>query len=423
MKHLLTVIFCMIVYITQINARLTFQTFDVKSGISDNYVIAMLRDQYGFMWFATLNGLNRYDGYQCKQYWVTDSDTYSNCFNNISEDASGTIWVRTPDQYFYYNRELDKLESNIEKRLRPLGINDKIEMIHVDYEQNLWCMTGNKLYYYDFQDKKLQELSFPDKELSHIVSRQSYSCLLFSNGEIAEVDWETKTVRKIVQLELPRSGEHRIYMDTQFRLWIYTIYTSNLQCYDIQNRKMFEFSGKETIQSDIVKAIIDDGNGNIWIGTNSKGIYILNEQADNLMHIHRDSGTPFSLSSNHINSFYKDNQDILWVGTTKQGVAFTDLNNTVFEICKTPEQEDISCFQEDRNGKLWLGFDGKGLACYDSKQINYKLFNTHNSNIPSNLIIGSYLDSKGKMWFGSYGGAYFMNRMESFSLLNRLWNQ
>lgn len=157
-------------------------------------------------------------------------------------------------------------------------------------------------------------------------------------------------------------------MDTQFRLWIYTIYTSNLQCYDIQNRKMFEFSGKETIQSDIVKAIIDDGNGNIWIGTNSKGIYILNEQTDNLMHIHRDSGTPFSLSSNHINSFYKDNQDILWVGTTKQGVAFTDLNNTAFEICKTPEQEDISCFQEDRNGNLWLGFDGKGLACYDSKQ-------------------------------------------------------
>lgn len=414
MKHLLTVIFCMIVYITQINARLTFQTFDVKSGISDNYVIAMLRDQYGFMWFATLNGLNRYDGYQCKQYWVTDSDTYSNCFNNISEDASGTIWVRTPDQYFYYNRELDKLESNIEKRLRPLGINDKIEMIHVDYEQNLWCMAGNKLYYYDFQDKKLQELSFPDKELLHIVSRQSYSCLLFSNGEIAEVDWETKTVRKIVQLELPRSGEHRIYMDTRLRLWIYTIYTSNLQCYDIQNRKMFEFSGKETIQSDIVKAIIDDGNGNIWIGTNSKGIYILNEQTDNLMHIHRDSGTPFSLSSNHINSFYKDNQDILWVGTTKQGVAFTDLNNTAFEICKTPEQEDISCFQEDRNGNLWLGFDGKGLACYDSKQINYKLFNTHNSNIPSNLIIGSYLDSKGKMWFGSYGGGIFYEQNGTF---------
>lgn len=77
MKYLLTVIFCMIVYITQINARLTFQTFDVKSGISDNYVIAMLRDQYGFMWFATLNGLNRYDGYQCKQYWVTDSDRKS----------------------------------------------------------------------------------------------------------------------------------------------------------------------------------------------------------------------------------------------------------------------------------------------------------------------------------------------------------
>ena len=87
-------------------------------------------------------------------------------------------------------------------------------------------MAGNKLYYYDFQDKKLQELSFPDKELLHIVSRQSYSSLLFSNGEIAQVDWENKNCSEdCFKLELPRSGEHRIYMDTQFRLWIYTIYT------------------------------------------------------------------------------------------------------------------------------------------------------------------------------------------------------
>ena len=58
-------LYCLMAYCAQIDARLVFRTFDVKSGISDNYVLSILRDQYGFMWFGTINGLNRYDGYQC----------------------------------------------------------------------------------------------------------------------------------------------------------------------------------------------------------------------------------------------------------------------------------------------------------------------------------------------------------------------
>lgn len=414
MKHILTALFCITIFATQINARLTFRTFDVKSGISDNYVLSVLRDQYGFMWFATLNGLNRYDGYQCKQYWTNSSDTRNKCFNSIAEDASGTIWIRTPEQYFYYNRELDKLESNIDKQLNPLGISDKIEMLYVDNEQNLWCVANHNLYYYQFKTKKLHQLSLPDKKLLHIVSRRSCSYLLFSDGEVAQVDLENLTTQKVIQLMLPSSGDHHIYMDTQFRLWVYTTYTSNIQCYDTTNKKAVHFLGQDIIQTDIVKSIIDDGNGNIWIGTNSKGVYILNEQKNKIIHINRDSESPFSLASNHINCFYKDDQDIMWIGTTKQGVTFTDLNNTSFEICRTQEQEDISCFQEDKNGKLWLGFDGKGLACYDRDRKNYKLYNTHNSNIPSNLIIGSYFDDEGRIWFGSYGGGIFYEQDNVF---------
>lgn len=419
MKYILATLICITIFTTQVNARLTFRTFDVKSGISDNYVLSVLRDQYGFMWFATLNGLNRYDGYQCKQYWTNNSDTRNNCFNSIAEDASGTIWIRTPEQYFYYNRELDKLESNIDERLKHLGINDKIEMLYIDYEQNLWCVANHNLYYYLFKTKQLHQLTLPNKKLLHIVSRQSNSYLLFSDGEIAQVDWNTLSTQKVLQLILPPTGEHHIYMDTQFRLWVYTTYTSNVQCYDTTNKQKVHFLGQDIIQTDIVKSVIDDGNGNIWIGTNSKGVYILNEQKNKITHINRDSEAPFSLASNHINCFYKDDQDIMWIGTTKQGVTFTNLNNTSFEICRTQEHEDISCFQEDKNGKLWLGFDGKGLACYDNDRKSYQLYDTHNSNIPSNLIIGSYFDDEGRIWFGSYGGGIFYEQDKAFFPIKR----
>ena len=41
--------------------RFNFKSLDVKDGIPDNYVYAILQDSYGFMWFVSGGGLNRYD--------------------------------------------------------------------------------------------------------------------------------------------------------------------------------------------------------------------------------------------------------------------------------------------------------------------------------------------------------------------------
>ena len=59
-KNLLLILMCFVCGLVYAHDGLNFRNLDVKSGISDNYVRSVLRDQYGFMWFATLNGLNRY---------------------------------------------------------------------------------------------------------------------------------------------------------------------------------------------------------------------------------------------------------------------------------------------------------------------------------------------------------------------------
>ncbi len=413
-------LYCLMAYCAQIDARLVFRTFDVKSGISDNYVLSILRDQYGFMWFGTINGLNRYDGYQCKRYTTTQLGTYNNCINSVAEDASGCIWIKTPGLYLCYNRELDEIDKDIYGRLSRLGIEaTHIEMLNVDCEQNLWCVANGRLYYYTFKDGGLRQLLLPDKKLLHVVSRQRRSFLLFADGEIAQINWETGQLQNVLQLTLPSSGEHCMYMDTQYRLWIYTIYSSYVQCYDTSRQTFVELSEKDILKADFVKTIVDDGDGNIWMGTNSQGIYIFAKDKNSFVQIDQNVDNPFSLSSNHINCLYKDNQEIMWVGTTKQGVSFTCLNNTFFEVYRAPELEDISCFQEDNDGYLWLGFDGKGLARYDSERGTYKFFNTGNCNIPSNLIISSYVDTNGKLWFGSYGNGIFYKEGETFHPLNR----
>ena len=76
MKHLLFLCFLFVGWVAK--AQYIFHTLDVKSGMSDNYVQSILRDRYGFMWFGTINGLNRYDGYHCKTYLTTPLGTYNN---------------------------------------------------------------------------------------------------------------------------------------------------------------------------------------------------------------------------------------------------------------------------------------------------------------------------------------------------------
>lgn len=398
----------------QVSARLAFRTFDVKSGISDNYVQSILRDRYGFMWFGTINGLSRYDGYQCRNYTTMQLGTYNNCINFVKEDASGNIWIQTPQAYLCYNRELDELNKDIHSRLSHLGIEaTHVDMLEIDCEQNLWCVADDMLYYYVFNGSGLRRLRLPDKQLLQVVSRSRRSFLLFDDGDLLQVDWQSGQLRKVLTLALPSFGEHCMYMDTQYRLWIYTTYSSSVLCYDTENCTFFPVQEKELLKNDFVKSIVDDGDGNIWMGTNSQGIYILPKNKSNFISIERNAENPFSLPSSHINCLYKDSREIMWIGTTKQGVVFTCLNNTFFEVCHMPQQEDISCFSEDSDGHLWVGFDGKGLVCIDERQKLYRSFNTDNSSIPSDLIINSYLGTDGRLWFGSYGSGLFYKEKDS----------
>ena len=112
MKRLLLFVFSLLVVVTA-RSQYTFHTFDIQSGLTDNDVRAILRDQYGFMWFGTINGLDRYDGYHCKTYLAALLGNYENTISAIHEDADGRIWIQATRHLFIYDREADRLSSDI----------------------------------------------------------------------------------------------------------------------------------------------------------------------------------------------------------------------------------------------------------------------------------------------------------------------
>ena len=130
---------------------INFLTLDVRSGISDNYIHDILQDEYGFMWFATLNGLNRYDGYHFKRYTTTHIGSHNNNIESVQEDGAGTIWVKTQNELYFYDREKDELINYINKQLEKLDIPGNVANLFIDVDRNLWCSVTNKIHYYQFR--------------------------------------------------------------------------------------------------------------------------------------------------------------------------------------------------------------------------------------------------------------------------------
>ena len=123
-KYLITI--SIIIYSLLIQAQeYTFKQFTVADGLSQSTVFAILQDSKGYLWLGTIDGLNRYDGYQFKIFLNDPLDSASLSDNFISalfEDSNNNLWIGTINGYL--NR-FDRRTETFER----IYINDYFEVI------------------------------------------------------------------------------------------------------------------------------------------------------------------------------------------------------------------------------------------------------------------------------------------------------
>ena len=252
----LLILICSIFH-TQASAKLNFRNIDVKSGISDNYIRSILRDKYGFMWFGTGNGLDRYDGYQFRQYSITQLGSYNNDISSVMEDRNGTIWIKGPVSYYYYDREQDIIDNKIHHILNSYGIEGEVNYLTIDKDKNLWCVTSNKLYYYNFAQEKLSVFELnQNKSIRDLSCRKTNAYILFSDGEIAYANLKTNAIISLTNVEFKTDLNQHIYLDTLDRLWFYTSHFYGLDCYDTVNKIWTSYPGEKIIRKDLITSVM-----------------------------------------------------------------------------------------------------------------------------------------------------------------------
>jgi len=128
--------------------QLKFKYLTIEDGLVSNHIRSICQDTLGYIWFATDNGICKYNGYTVKKYSHNPSDSSTISSNDVSIifcDSKGTIWVANTKGLYKYVPELDNFNqfthSNLSEPL--IDVRDIVE----DLNQNLWIGTLNGLYF------------------------------------------------------------------------------------------------------------------------------------------------------------------------------------------------------------------------------------------------------------------------------------
>ncbi|MFL9843569.1 hybrid sensor histidine kinase/response regulator [Flavobacterium rhizosphaerae] len=398
----------------------TFHHLKTDNGLSNSYVKSILKDNHGFLWIATEAGLNRYDGYEFRVYTSQAGNKSSIAFDNIyglQEDGLGNIWVEGRETYTVYNSNNDSFNNKPQLLLKALGIDvDTTNTVYVDKARNLYVLNAPYLYFYNTSAKKLKKFTVGPAATSAIGDDDDNIYICQNTGQIEKINKYSgnQTILKLpdfIQKEIP-NRDYSIYIDSHSGIFLYT--GSSDVAYYLKNTiagwHKLHLNSSLNAKSNIVLDVIDDGNGNLWIGTDHRGLFIFNTNDNSIVNITHNKNSNISISANNITSLYKDDNGTIWMGHNKKGLSFYDNSFHNLVNVDTGNAKDISIIIEDHNGNIWLGTDGNGL--YIANTLTGGTIKK--MDMPNIAIVSLEEDYKGRIWIGTYLNGLFCYENGSF---------
>ena len=430
LKILVHLFFLSTVVFAQSNLKqYQFRRIDIGKGLSHNQVTSIFKDAKGFMWFGTMSGLNRFDGYQFKVFRHDNKDSLSiddDYISNIFEFPGGKMMVATRNWMNLYDPQTEKFSHKIAELMDGLALPNAsiISTIKKSNGDFYFLFSQEGLFRYTPERKKAQKINLsPEVRITSLSENKDGNFwLIYSDGNIELFD--TKAQKIISQTGLLKSYvrsnqlSYKIFSDKENELWIYAPGdTKGIFHYNPQTNLLSlisKESGEHRLNTNLVMGILQDNQSNIWICTDHGGINILNKKDGSVQYVVNNRDNNNSISQNSITSTYKDDNGIIWIGTYKKGLNSYHESIIKFPLYKNHPSEphslsydDVNRFAEDAKGNIWIGTNGGGLIYFDrGKDIftQYKHQPSNPNSLTNDVIVSLWIDHTQKLWIGTYFG-------------------
>ena len=393
------------------------QCLTIDQGLPQNTVNDILRDQDGFLWFATGNGLSRYDGYDFMNFWKPDLP--SNLVNALAQSHENYIWVGTSQGLMRYDKVSETFEEVVLSDNSELSFN--IMALYVDKDNRVWVGTYENGLFLLTKKEDEWDVSHYDSGNSllpgdYVASfRQMKDGRLFigTNHGIAVFDTQRSGIHLFSHTGLQDAMILSIFESREGDLWVGTF--NGLWVFNpVSGRDEWFFHDPldaSSLSHNRVNSIVQDFRGNIYVGTLG-GLDVFKTVSNSFEMFPFNTIDEFSLNSIFINVVEIDMEGNVWVGTEKGGVNHFNLYQKPFNyIIHEPNNPNSlshnainSIYGED--DILWIGTAGGGLNRYNRRTGNFQRFRHEPGNpfsIPSDYVTAITKTPGGTLWVGTWG--------------------
>lgn len=414
--------------------RAVFTHLTNLDGLSQSTVQAIVKDKYGFMWFGTQEGLNRYDGYSFKVYRHQLHDSTSLRRSNIlslHEDAGGNLWVGVSNGGLsLYDRKRDAFIHFGESKNGNQGLSQRSPtVIYEDRQHNLWIGTYWKLNLLDRRTGKItwyghdpsDTNSLSDDNISAITQDRHNNLWIGTPNGLNIFDTKTKKARHFFHdpadpASLSSSHIHAIMEDNRGRIWIAT--ENGLNLFHPASATFTRFvndpADPGSLNNNSINHLADNGDERIWVGTSSS-LDLLDPVTGRFTHFTSETYDDRTLNRNaSVMSMLFDKEGILWVGTHQGGINIYDRNLIYFDHYKNnPANSEslsfnsVTGFAENADGDIWITTGGGALNLWKKKENRFIRYNpdpTNKNSLSSWGVLCLYQSKKNNyLWIGNYG--------------------
>lgn len=396
-----------------------------EQGLSHGGTYAVLQDRRGFIWVATQDGLNRYDGHTVtvfrSQAEMTGSLGSSDT-STLLADRTGALWVGT------WGGGLSRLDPTTEQfetfakdPARPGALrDDRIQVLFEDRAGTIWVGTyAGGLSRLDPGSRSFTTFLPDDRDPAAIAAARVWAV-----GEDGDGVMWVSTSRGLSRLDRATGrftgvGSQEaiglvkaIHLDRRGTLWLGT--GRGLMRRDHWG-EIVAFTPRpgtpgELLRTAAVNTIREDREGRLWVGLNGPGLCGIDRATGETACWGADPTRRDALADGDVRSLWEDRTGILWVATRGGGVHTLDLRPPRFAHVGPASLSHAAVYalQVDRQGRLWIGTQG-GLDRLDpGRAVPWHLRHDPRdpTSLPADNVNALLEDSQGRLWVGTWGGGF-----------------
>ncbi len=430
-----------------------FMNFGVEAGLSQGNVYAMLQDRHGFMWFATQDGLNRWDGHEMKVFKhepFDDTSLSSSIVVSLAEDERGALWITSQggglnrmdpvtETFDHFRHDSDRSTS--------LG-NDMVNDVLVAKDGRIWVSHESGVDRMNPQTPGVFEhfIHDPDRETSLSNSR-AYDLFEDSSGRIwvgtqhglNRLDNEDEASFKRFLTDRDESGCSSPDQQPENSeigwilerpqepgiLWITS--DAGLVRLDTETDELVIHAPPSEGRCFPLLELRQDplNPGVLWIASGDRGLSRFDIRTSTFVVYGGSANNRDGLLGGFAFSVYTDRSGIVWVGTFPAGLSRFDPSSVglmhlrhVSEDPNTIAGEIVTGLFQSRDGIVWVATRGQDtgfmLTELDRAAGTARQYR-HDPNDPTSMSNGRLWgvlaeDAVGGIWFGSEGGLDLLDR-------------